>query len=424
MAVDSTATFQKRAIQVGLLQEDVARMEGLGWSTYGSLALASDGQPGNVAEEAFRTSVLDRALPAGAQVRAPCLKRLYLEAYSACLADIKRTVESGGEEVAPKVPEIEKMSRLEAFKQKYPGTRVEGLHEPSSSLIDEYMQMSKTGNIRYLDWSKMLSREEELAAKKKTVLKVNLVKWTAEPQGLVASAAGEDLGETALHSDYLIRCALHRRAVAVHVSGLLDFLVHERASELYFKRRFETTPAGYKMVSWDQVQLADEHAWKRLAHETRSGCTSSGKSIFPADTIFNDIINEADFLLHLRPLPGHQSTGPNQGVKVNNDNGKKKATSASTPSSSNTSSQKRVGDKFGSTDPKQRKRLPRMPDELKGNCAVTADGQAICFAFNMKGGCPSKLPAGARCSRGLHTCCKKVGEKACGEKHAMYDHQS
>ena len=268
MAVDSNATLQKRALQVGLLQEDVARTEGLGWNTYGSLALASDGQPGNVADDAFLTSVLGKALPEGASVRAPCLKRLYLEARSACLVDIKRTVESGGEDAAPKIPEIEKMSRLEAFKMKYPGTRVEGLHEPSSSLIDEYIQMVRSGNIRYLDWSKMLSREEELAAKKKTVLKVNLVKWTAEPHGLVASATGEDLGETALHSDYLIRCALHRRAVAVHVSGLLDFLIHERASELYLKRRFEATPAGYRMVSWEQIQPADEHVWKRLAHET------------------------------------------------------------------------------------------------------------------------------------------------------------
>ena len=231
----------------------------------------------------------------------------------------------------------------------------------------------------------------------------------------------EDLGETALHSDYLIRCALHRRAVAVHVSGLLDFLIHERASELYFKRRFEATPAGYKMVNWEQIQLADEHVWKRLAHETRSGCTKSGKSIFPADDIFDNILGESDFLLHLRPLPGQQSQGANQGIR-NTDYGKKKTASA--PSSSTSASQKRAGDKAGPSDPKQRKRLPRMPEELKGNCAVTVDNQAICFAFNMKGGCPSKLPAGARCSRGLHVCCKMVGGKACGEKHALPDHQS
>ena len=114
--------------------------------------------------------------------------------------------------------------------------RVEGLHEPASSLVDDYIHMFRTGSIRYLDWTKLLTREEALAPKKKTNLKVNVVKWTAEAQGLVASMGGDDLGETALHSDYLICCALHRRAVAEHVSGILDFLVHEKASELYCTR--------------------------------------------------------------------------------------------------------------------------------------------------------------------------------------------
>ena len=419
MAVDSAATFKKRAVQVGLLSEDLTRMEELGWSTYGSLALASEGQPGNVADDAFKTSVLEKALPGAAQVRAPGLKRLYLEAYSACLLDIKRTVEAGTDESAPKVPEIEKVARLESFKQKFPGTRVEGLHEPASSLIDEYMQMARTGAIKYLDWSKLLSREEELAAKKKTNLKVSVVKWTAESQGLVASTAGEDLGETALHSDYLIRCALHRRAVAVHVSGVLDYLVHEQASELYFKRRFDNAPAGYRIISWDQVQHADEHLWKQLAQETRSGCTPAGGTVFPADNIFTKLLEASDFLLYLRPLPSSQASTSTSATKGGQDNKKR-------PPNHNTGQQqqqKRPAEAAPAVDPK-RKRLPRMPEELKGGCAQTQDGQAICFAYNMKSGCPSKLPPGSRCSRGLHVCCKKINDKACGEKHPQHEHRS
>ena len=421
MAVDSTATFQKRAIQVGLLSEDLDRMKDLGWTTYGSLALASEGQPGNVADDAFKSSVVVKVLPGDASVRAPSLKRLYLESYSACLVDIKRTVEAGHEDTVPKVPEVEKIARIEAFKAKFPGARVEGLHEPASSLVDDYIHMFRTGSLRYLDWNKLLTREEELAAKKKTTLKVNVVKWTAEAQGLVASTAGDDLGETALHSDYLIRCALHRRAVAVHVSGILDFLVHEQASELYFKRRFDAAPGGYRMVSWDQIQHADEHLWKQLAHETRSGCTSSGSTVFPADGIFKQLLETSDFLLYLRPLPNNNTVTQAPTSKAAADSRKR---TASTGSTHTQQSQRKSSDSVMAADPKQRKRLPRMPDELKGGCAVTVEGQSICFAYNMKNGCPSKLSAGSRCSRGLHVCCKKVGDKACGEKHAMHEHRS
>ena len=63
MAVDSTATFQKRATQIGLLSEDLERMKDLGSSTYGGLALASKGQPDNVADDAFKSSVVVKVFP-------------------------------------------------------------------------------------------------------------------------------------------------------------------------------------------------------------------------------------------------------------------------------------------------------------------------------------------------------------------------
>ena len=142
MAVDSEAVLKRRGLQVGLLAEDLGRLEAEGWDTYGTLAMASDGQPGQVADEKFETSVVAKILPGPARSRLAPLKRLYLEAYSACLIDMKRTVEQPSEESAPKVPEVEKRSRLANFVKEYPGAKVTGIYEPSGSLIDEFIHMA------------------------------------------------------------------------------------------------------------------------------------------------------------------------------------------------------------------------------------------------------------------------------------------
>ena len=409
MAVDSTATFKRRALQIGLNAEDVATMHGLGWSTYGTFAMASQGQPGQVADDKFTTSVITKVLGDAESVRASALKRLYLESYSACLVDIKRTVENNPDEATPKVPEVEKIARMEAFQRLYPGTPTNGIHEPASSLIDEFVHMVKTGHLKYLEWGKLLSREDELAARKKTGLKQS-VKWVAEAGNIVATSDKPEPPDTALTSDYLVRCALHRRGIAAHVAGLMDFLTHESASELFFKRKFETCPPGYGQVSFDQIQQADERLWMVFANSTRGGTTEAGASVFPANDLFKEALRHPDVDLHLRPLPSSAKpleTKPQSAAK----------TTAGQPKARARSNQ------GGSDQQQKRRRMPRMPDELRGCLPATESGASICFAYNLPGGCNAKVPPGARCGRGLHVCCRRLNGKACGAKHSAQEHK-
>ena len=262
MAVESEAVLKRRGLQVGLLAEDLERLTTCGWDTYGTLSMASAGQPGQVADERFTSSVVEKILPGEAIVRLPSLKRLYLEAYSACLVDMKRTVEQPGEESAPKVPEVEKRSRLANFMRDFPGAKVSGIYEPASSLVDEFIHMVRTGSVKFIDWPKLLSREDEVKAKKQTTLKSAAVKWEANSTGLVALAdLGQDRAETNLTSDYLVRCALHRRSVAMHIAGLCDFLAHEQVVDTYFERKHDPVPNGYRAITMDQVKMTDEAVW-------------------------------------------------------------------------------------------------------------------------------------------------------------------
>ena len=405
MAVDSEALFKKRALSVGLLEEDVLRLSAQGWRTYGTFAMASEGQPGQVADDKFNTSVIAKVMIEGSETRTPCLKRLYLESYSATLADMKRTVEATNDDVAVKVPEVEKMSRMENFQKKYPGAKASGVCEPASSLIDEYIHMVRHGAVRFLDWSRLLSREDEIKAKKHTSLKGSSVKWEARSTGLVAVAENShDAVDADLGSDYLVRVALHRRSVAVHVSGLCDFVVHEQLVDMYFERRYAITPSGYKQVSLDQVKAADEAAWKLLADLTRGGTTGTGSSVFPASDLVAQIMKRAEVELHLRPLPGmHVSVAKPPAVESANKGSAKKRAAPKSP------------------EPKRRSKVPKMPTELSGHHAMTTDNVLICFAYNMRDGCPSNKPGGSRCSRGLHVCCHRSG---CEGKHPFYQHKT
>ena len=295
IAVDSEALFRKRALAIGLTEEDVLKLGSQGWKTYGTFAMASAGQPGQVADNKLNTSVIDKVMTEGGETRIPCLKRLYLELYSATLADMKRTVEATSEDVAVKVPEVEKMSRMESFQKRYPGAKATGVYEPASSLIDEYIHMVRNGAMRFLDWSRLLSRDDEAKARKHIALKGSSVKWEARSTGLVALAENyHDSVDADLGSDYLVRVALHRRSVAVHVSGLCDFVALERLVNMYFERKYSATPSGYRPVALDQVKAADEAAWRILADMTRGGTTSSGSSVFPASDTLLPIMGRAE----------------------------------------------------------------------------------------------------------------------------------
>eukprot|EP00971_Amphidinium_carterae_P260409 5166720-Amphidinium_carterae.1 len=136
------------------------------------------------------------------------------------------------------MPEVEKLNRVKAFSVKYPGIMVSGTSEPSSTLI-EFAQMVKVGQVRFLPLSKLLSREDEVTAKKRAVLKCLPVKWSGDSTGILATADVTFDAAIELTSDYLVRQALLRRSIATHMA---DFLAFDKIAETYFKRLYEPAP--------------------------------------------------------------------------------------------------------------------------------------------------------------------------------------
>ena len=66
----------------------------------------------------------------------------------------------------------------------------------------------------------------------------------------------------------------------------------------------------------------------------------------------------------------------------------------------------------------QKKGKPNRWQGLDGKTRNTANGEPICFNYNLPSGCPNAQP-GAKCQRGVHVCM----EPGCQKPHSMTEHR-
>ena len=86
--LDSHEVFVARARQLGLDDDDLARMSGRGWDTMGNFAFASSYIPGSGDDRKFVEQVLD-PMYGEDHPKSPILRRLYYEAYTLAAADLR-----------------------------------------------------------------------------------------------------------------------------------------------------------------------------------------------------------------------------------------------------------------------------------------------------------------------------------------------
>lgn len=190
--------------------------------------------------------------------------------------------------------------------------------------------------------------------------------------------------------------------------------------------------AGHRKVSIEQIQHADMELFKKLIKDTRDGIRPSGGAV-PVQIALRAAITAPEIRLHLQPLPSGAATkrssaegddSPIQPVSKkakNNEVEKMRRTIEnlqgqvrnlrSTPSSRPKGKGKgggKIAAPHGSV---------RMPPELIGQSATNAEGEPICFSFNLNGCKGAK--AGQRCSKGWHMCTKP----GCEGHHSQRDHK-
>ena len=208
-----------------------------------------------------------------------------------------------------------------------------------------------------------------------------------------------------------------RRALAVDQGGLMSFGSHEKLHSRLLKAHLETPPPGYARVGIKQLRLADEKAWDLLAELTRGGIKGTSEQGTVIDGHIDKVMFDPRFTMLLVPLPAPITIQvPTPG----------RVAPPTPPIKKKTKAQKRQeraqqdrdrgrggGRGRGRGRDKKKYTLP-VPEELRPDgISETDDGDAICFAYNCRKGCPTH---GARCGRGLHVCARK----GCHEPHPMH----
>ncbi|CAE7627808.1 unnamed protein product, partial [Symbiodinium necroappetens] len=327
----------------------VDRLDLRGWSTFANFAHAPTATPGTAGAEAAVKIVLDAILGDSLAAHEAALRRLHWEAWTLTAADLKRKVDGTDEAGPRKLPVAEIGARLQVLAPKISPLKLQGILEPSHASINLFAAMLDEGRLRYVEWAKLTTRDQEvLGATEDQLLKA----WRPDKAGIVREHKDTPRLEANVATDLLVHHALRRRGVCFSVAELMSFEVHESLIQFLFDAYYKEPTEGYQRVTLAQLALCDREVHLRLSDQCRSGFTlgSDGfchwidicRSFCKCVALNNCSCLEPEALPALLP---------------------------------------------GTTDVRPKKRTPYMPAALKGGVPVDAEGAALCWNYNL-GKCP------------------------------------
>ena len=383
MALDSRASFQERAAQVFLSNEEIERLEASGIDTYAKFAFCCNYQPGSQ-DDGPLFNFLEATLgsrPEGAS--AASFRRLFFESHALCLQDLKSRLERNDNTDAKILPLAEKVERVAMLKNKLTGLEITTELEPSHQLIDKAVQQYEENSLRYLDLTSCTSREQEILSDKSTS------SLTFDENGRIKVSKKHEVAQCSLTGDLKLRSALQRRALAYELAGIATFKVLEKWTNHMFHKLQQEPPPGFRFVTQDQLIRADKALWLRVAEETRARVQSSPDGKKSVDVAIEKWSMHPEIQYYIMPMPQGNSAGsdPKKDDKPI----------------------KKDEDPIKSGDPKGKgKGKGKNKIQVPNDCTIKMpdSNKPICMKYNV-GACKAKIKAGKRCMYGYHVCWRK-----------------
>ena len=422
MSLDSKAHFSQRLVQVGLggMSE---KFKEKGWQTMADLAFACSFSTKGPDDAAFQKDILVPLLGEEVQGNKSAIRRLYFEAFLMASNEMSRKGSRNEEDEKPKkLPIAERGDRLKVLQQKLgSGLKLKGEYEPSFALVDKFVEMQDTGELRFVPWSELTKRDMEVEGDKKDEF------FKEDSSGFLKRSAKNQEVRTPIKELLHLRYALQRRGVAMNVARLLSFEVHERLVELYFEELSGDQLWGHSAVTMEQVMRCDKEVFRSLARHARCGISEhedpTGAKL-PLDDLLLQVMKENRITQLLLPRQsghggGDGGDGAGQGRKRKDEGDdnflreeNKRLRAELAKGKSKGSGKVDTKGKGKSQEKKGRRKFDvAMPKELHGMTSVQK-GRPVCFDYNMRKGCT----AGSNCSRGDHVC----AFPGCGESHPCH----
>jgi hypothetical protein len=217
-----------------------------------------------------------------------------------------RSANTDEEEKPKKLPVSERSDRFEQLRVKLSGLTLRGELEPSYMLVDKFVHMEETGELRYLRWEEFTRRDQEMRGVKKDGF------WKQDEAGHFKRVYKETEQRVELKDHLAMKYALQRRGLAFEVSKLMSFKVHERIVDVFFETLAREPIPGFSPVSIEQVRRADKEIFMRLSELTRAGFTMPGDpDKLPLDDNVDTVLAEPRIQALVFELP----SGPGGGKR-------------------------------------------------------------------------------------------------------------
>eukprot|EP00435_Cladocopium_sp_Y103_P006180 s2711_g2.t1 len=392
---ESNASFKHRAQQIQLADDHIQALYDNDIRCFNHLAFAVNGQPGQLDQERFQ-NLVDMLCPRGASIGVQAgLKQLAYEALTVAVAAIKQRIETPDDAVR-KLPAQEKDQRLKTMREKISGFEITGDYEPAHCVIDAFAAMLEEGALRHFPLSRCVSRELEMLSIKsdKQVVLLEGHQLQVRPKG--AELSSEFGNELRVHQ------AMIRRGLALEMSNLATYSVHEKVMRKFMHHLNMQAPPGYKAVSIDAILRADRELWTKVADKVRSELRADKDGVMPVDKALEELADSAAVAFHLLPLPGaSHASSANKRKTPDDDEAPKKEQPKAQPKPQ---PKRRTKGRQGRTN---------LPAGLHGYSGWNKQKQRICYNYNMPHGCANNVTKENnfdKCSRGMHQCIKCHGK--------------
>ena len=393
-AVNSSAVFQGRLKALGL--EDLTPLFiDKGWSTYNEFAFSASYMPGNPDESVFVEKVIVPLLGDADSPRRAKIRFLFFESFTLSVEELKRKSRPDDDEKPKKLPALERNERLENIRSSLSGLSIEGDLEPSFGLIDKFVAMQEEGTLKYLPWSDLGRRDQEIRGCKKEEY------WKADSAGSLKQHSHLVEIQADTSSDLRLKSALQRRGIALQVAGLMKYKTHMIWVDKMFREYMRDPLFGYERVSLEQLARADAELFAELSELSKGCLNSTALGGLALDHLLPVAMADPRVSSLLVPLPGRS-----RGSKIDEIKGgekwKDKREERKKKGDKDKGRGKRgKGDKDKDKDKGNSDK--RLPKDLQGqNLMQSLKGKKICYNFNMAG-CKDILQNGA-CQKGLHVC--------------------
>ena len=200
------------------------------------------------------------------------------------------------------------------------------------------------------------------------------------------------------------------------MADIMAFEKHEKLRAELMSAWARKPPAGYARLTVEQVQNADEVAFRLLSKATRKGIKRTGGERL-LDAAMDDVLKHRDFNGALQHLPcgagqrgadTDDDSGPRltrtQKRQRRRDSQRARAPEQTAARSSDWGAPSKGQGKGKEKGKKGAGKSPSLPLALRGpGCTgLDKDNVPICFGYNL-GQCTS-APPGGRCAKGRHVC--------------------